>query len=157
MLPENFHSQAGMEVSLRAFIKRLNEARPGTFNDMLSPKYAGCDFNEKSLTVIYETTPWMSNPVGAAHGGVVAGMLDTTMGSLAFYMAGETVTPTITLQVSYLRPVLLSEKLYVKAVSNMAGRTMCHLTAIAWLEGSESKPVATASGSYYAAQEFVKR
>ena len=45
------------------------------------------------------------------HGGIVSSALDSTMGALSFCQVGEgSRTPTVTMSVTYLRPVPLDRK-----------------------------------------------
>ena len=146
-------SQAGMEESCIRFIKRINdESKNGTsFNSSMQPRYEGCSFERKSLLVSFPVESYMRNPVGVMHGGALSGALDIAMGSLTFYMAGEFVTPTINLNVSFLRPVPVGKRLFVESTCLSCGKTMAYATAKAWLEGQEDKILGSAAGTYYTA------
>lgn len=146
---QNINTPEGMEQSLRAFVKRLNAEKPNTINAMLGICFEQCCFEDKSLVLSFDIQPWMSNPSDVAHGGALGAILDTAMGSLSFYLAGDRVTPTVSLQVSYLRPVALNSKLLVKVRATMAGRTMIHLTTDAYLGDNPGRILATAAGVYY--------
>lgn len=146
-------SQAGMEESCIRFIHRINaEGNEGTsFNSSMQPRYEGCSFETKSLLVSFPVERYMRNPVGVMHGGAVSGALDIAMGSLTFYMAGEFVTPTININVSFERPVPVGKRLFVESTCLSCGKTMAYATAKAWMEGQEDKIVASAAGTYYTA------
>lgn len=152
MEPELF-SQAGMERACLKFNQRLNaecDERGPSFNVLMRSRYERCDFSRKTLVLSFPVEEYMRNPSGVMHGGAVAGAMDITMGSLAFYMNGEYLTPTITMNVSYERPIPTGKRMFVEAVCLSCGRTMAYVTSRAWLEGSE-KTVASASGTYYTA------
>ncbi len=153
MEPELF-SQAGMELSCKKFIKRINsetDALGRTFNVMMHPVYEGCDFPEKKLLLSFLVEPYMRNPAGVMHGGAMAGALDISMGSLTFYCCGEYLTPTINMNVSYERPATVGKRMFVEAQVLSCGKTMAYAVAKAWMEGQEDKIVGSAAGTYYTA------
>ncbi len=153
MEPELF-SQAGMEASCRKFNLRLNselDERGPSFNRLLHTRYESCNYEKKTLTLSFPAEGYMRNPAGVVHGGAMAGALDLTMGSLAFYMCGEFLTPTINLNVSYERPVPTGTRVIVEATCLSCGKTMAYATARAWAEDQPEKTVASAAGTYYTA------
>lgn len=142
-------SREGMERAFRAYFAYAREHFGGTFNGMLGAEFVSCDYETKTLRVAMDTQDWMTNPSQMVHGGVTASLLDFTMGLLARYCGTGYMTPTISMEVSYLRPAPLNRRIYVEAQATMAGFTICHATAKAWAEGTPEKPIATASGAYY--------
>jgi uncharacterized protein (TIGR00369 family) len=143
---DEFFTQSVMEKSEREFIRRCRQDMAGTMCETLPLEFESCDIDEKSLTVSLMPEPGMSNPSGVMHGGMVASLFDQTIGSLTFYMAEEHITPTINLQVNFLRPVALDRRLYIKAYCQSCGKTMAYATAEMWNEGG--KIAATATGIY---------
>jgi len=94
----------------------------------------------------------MRNPANILHGGLTAMMLDTTMGTLSrCYVRGEGITPTITMEVSYLLPIPIGSTLHVRAHASHTGRAVNNLTAEAWVASTPGKLAATASGAFYSA------
>lgn len=153
MEPELF-SQAGMEISCKKFRDRLNQDADENglaFSGRFGGRFESCDFETKTLLVSYEVKPWMRNPAGVMHGGAVASIMDTSMGSLTFYCSGEYVTPTINMNVSYERPVPTGKRIFVEATCLSCGKTMAYTTARAWMEDHPEKIVCSASGTYYTA------
>lgn len=153
MEPELF-SQAGMEVSCKKFIKRINDEydqRGHSFNSSMQPRYEGCCFETKSLLISFPVENYMRNPVGVMHGGAMAGALDIAMGSLTFYCCGEFITPTINMNTSFERPVPVGKRLFVESQVLSCGKTMAYAVAKAWMEGQPDKIVGSAAGTYYTA------
>ena len=153
MEPELF-SQAGMEIACIKFSNRINsetDERGPSFNVRMRSRYECCDFETKTLILSFPVEEYMRNPAGVMHGGAVAGAMDITMGSLTFYMSGENLTPTITMNVSYERPIPTGKRLFVEATCLSCGRTMAYASSRAWVEGAPEKIVASASGTYYTA------
>lgn len=151
MTEQNLHSQEGMERSLRAFVKHLAVDFPGTINGGMALTLESCSFAEKTAVFSCEIPHWMSNPGGVVHGGMVAGLLDTSIGSVTYYFSGEKLTPTIALQVTFVRPMVLEKKTYIRVSLSSCGRTMGNATAEAWQEGAPDRIIATAAGTYYTA------
>ena len=147
-------SQAGMEIACRRFNQRVNaetDQRGPSFNVLLRSRFERCDFESKTLLLSFPVEEYMRNPSGVMHGGAVAGAMDLTMGSMAVYMAEDRTTPTITLNVSYERPIPTGVRLYVEAQCMSSGRTMAYVVSKAWLDDRPDRIVASASGTYYTA------
>lgn len=142
-------SQAGMEKAFRDYFRWMREECDGTYNAMLNPRFISCDYNKKSVLIAMDTQNWMTNPSQIVHGGVTASILDFAMGLLARCSTTGYMTPTVSMDVSYLRPVPLEKTVFVEAQITMAGFSVCHVTAKVWVEGAEDKPVATSTGVYY--------
>lgn len=138
-----------MEASLIEFVRRLNDERPETINSMMRPEYEGCDPSHCTLLISFDTRDWMSNPAGVMHGGLIATALDVAMGSLSFFYAGEKITPTISLQTSFIRPIPLGEKLMIEARVTSSGRTVVNATADAWAGGKRDRLLSTGTGVYF--------
>ena len=141
-------SQEGMERAFEAYFRYAKEHFGGTFNGMLGAELVSCDYERKSVLVAMDTKDWMTNPSQMVHGGVTASLLDFSMGLLARYATTGCMTPTISMEVSYLRPAPLNGRIYVEAQVSMAGFTVCHVTAKAWAEDPQ-KLIATSAGAYY--------
>jgi uncharacterized protein (TIGR00369 family) len=150
-----YRSQEGMEASLTEFAHILSTGAPGSFNSQLVPTFLRCNFKESTMVYTYEAGSWMGNPVGNIHGGIIAAMLDTTMGSLTYYMAGEKITPTITMKVDYVAPGKVGKRVYVGCKCTRCGRTMGYVTCKTW-QDDEDKPFATADGVYFTAGPELK-
>ncbi len=148
-------SQEGMERSLIQFARFMKVGTPNAFTSMLAPAFVRCSFQDNTVVYSYEVKPWMKNPQGTIHGGIVASMLDTTMGSLAFYMSGEKITPTITMKVDYVAPGLMDMPVYVGCNCTRCGGTMAYITCKAW-QADETKPFATADGVFFTAGPKVE-
>ena len=81
------------------------------------------------IRVGFEGKPEFRNPAGYIQGGILAAMLDDTMGPAAFIMGkGEIFTPTIDMNVSFLAPAKVGPIVGEASVVQM-GKT------IAFLEG----------------------
>lgn len=145
----DYSTQAGMERSIRAFIRQLGEDCPGSLCQMLSPGFVDCSLAGQSVTMSYPIREWMRNPGGVMHGGAIAAAMDTTMGVLIYYFDGEKMPPTINMQSNFQRPVPLGSTLYVRARATAVCRTMCYAVSEAWVDDAPDRLLVTATGVYH--------
>ena len=144
-------SQEGMEKTLKKFAEYLTVTDgKETFNIKIPPKFVRCNYEENTMVYVYEMQPWMANPMGTIHGGIIATIMDTTMGSMTYYMAGESFTPTVTMKVDYVYYGTPDRPVYVGCKCTRCGKAMAYVTAKCW-QDDEDKPIATADGVFYAA------
>lgn len=114
----------------------------------LQPRLASCDPEIPSITVSFPVHPWELNVNGVVNGGITATMLDAVMGTLSYAVSGGFFTPTISLNVSYLRPAPGEGTLMVRATATMAGRAVICLSGEMWEAQTPEKLLATAQGAF---------
>ncbi|UOM34063.1 PaaI family thioesterase [Acuticoccus sp. I52.16.1] len=80
----------------------------------------------EACRVRFRVEPFMFNPQGTLHGGIVATAMDISMGHLLNKATGATGTATIEMKTQYMRPVgpglATAEGRFLRR-----GRTMCFL------------------------------
>ena len=86
------------------------------------------DYDKQTLTAEYVSDGWMQNAAGAMHGGMQALCVDQTTGCLAGLMC-DSYAATVSLSMSYLKPVPSSGTLVIKAYAVHLGRTNAHMRA----------------------------
>ena len=118
-----------------------------TIDAGLDPQLEEYDPAAGVLAHSFATGPWMRNPIGILHGGITATALDITLGAVCCAFAGH-LTPTVSLQSSYLLPGTIGPRLHVRAHITSAGRTLAYVTGSAWQQ-DEAAPMATATGVYF--------
>lgn len=91
----------------------------------------------------------LATPI-AAHGGVVAGLIDGTLGVAALTIAGknDNVVSTVELHVNYLKPVKLGDRLVSIGKVISAGKRLLYVEAS--VTNQEGVLVAKASGTFNA-------
>jgi uncharacterized protein (TIGR00369 family) len=91
----------------------------------------------------------LATPI-AAHGGVVAGLIDGTLGVAALSVTGKSgnVVSTVELQVNFLKPVVLGDQLVAIGKVISAGKRL--LYAEASVTNQKGVLVAKASGTFNA-------
>ena len=120
----------------------------GTVNSMLAPDYHSCSFEEGSVTLTFKVQKWETNRIGILHGGITAAAFDYAMGMLARFYADQNFTPTVSMEIKYIRPVELGETLLVKARVVSVGKKIIHLTVEGRSQESD-KLTATGAGIFY--------
>ncbi|PKR80507.1 PaaI family thioesterase [Brumimicrobium salinarum] len=91
----------------------------------------------------------LATPI-AAHGGVVAGLIDGTLGVAALSIAGKNnkVVSTVELHVNYLKPVVLDDQLVAIGKVISAGKSLIYVEAS--VTNQNDVLVAKASGTFNA-------
>lgn len=141
--------QAEMESFLRDFLKDMNTNQSDRMCGLIKPSLVSCSFEEQTVVMSYPAQYWEQNPLGIMQGGVVATVLDFTVGCLNISLTHD-MPMTVSMQVSYLRPSPASGNMIVRARATKLGRTLTHGFAEAWAEAEPDKLVATANCVYTA-------
>lgn len=150
-MPE-IHNSVQMQESVETSFAFLARTLPEAMQSLAKPQVIACDYEARTLELVFEIQNWMRNPKNILHGGFAAMMLDSTMGILSRCFArGEGITPTVAMEVSYLLPIPVGTRLHIRARAAHAGRAINNILAEGWVEGAPGKLVVTASGAFYAA------
>ena len=142
------HDQAGMEQALRRYFDDVKTQCPGTLNAMLDARLLSVDFDRHILVLEADMKPWMTNPNGIVHGGITAAYLDLVMGLLCRYCSGGRMTPTLHMDVSYLRTISARDTICVRAEIAKLGSTICTAVGSIYAGDRPDRLLATATGSY---------
>ena len=113
---------------------------------LMKPSFLSCSAENRSLTLDFAAEDWMLNSKQTLHGGMLASMLDNTMGLAARFVCKTNRLSTVSLAVNYLRPVLSGERVTVAAQVDQAGRRMIFLSGCVYAENG--KKAATATGAF---------
>lgn len=142
---EPAEKQAHLERVLREACQ-TDTAHPRIL-DKMAPEFVSCDAISRTATIRFSVEDWMCNVKGTLHGGMIATMLDNSMGLLtrAFYRNSDKIS-TINLSLNYLRPVLPGKSVTATVRIEKPGRNIVFLYAV--LTTQDGKPAATASGTF---------
>lgn len=147
---DHINSSQEFSVVIDSWIRYFSEQMADAVHGMTEPCLVCADYENRTLELVYFMQPWMRNPAGVVHGGIIATLLDQSMGLLVRACAkGKSITPTVNLNVSYLRPARIGERMHVKAKALHVGSTLSTMTAEAFMEGEEGRTVASAAGTFY--------
>lgn len=136
------------EIVQRVLANRQHAPDANLPNTNLLPTLYDCDGPGLSLQLAYHTMPWMTNPMGVVHGGIIAVMLDNSMGITCCCLDGRP-TPTINLNINYARPVPLNTTVVVRTHVVVFGSTSAQTTAEIFLPEDPDRILVSASGVYY--------
>ena len=126
-----------------------------TFPDAMKPpsaKWLGMDVialdtQAMTCTATFATRPEMQNFGGVLQGGIIAAMLDDTMGFLTFVsLGGKFAMGTTDLHTQFLRAVPMETSLRVEAEVTKAGKVIAFTTATLHI-GDDDEPVARATAT----------
>lgn len=136
-----------LEDRILRWIKRIRRDFPHSFGCNIPCKLISCDAAKQETVFRFHTVAEMSNPRSVTHGGMLALMMDWSMGITSRTVLDYNQTPTVDMQIQYLSPVPLDADLYVRTTIRKAGKSVAFLTAVAWTE-DENNPLTMASGVY---------
>ena len=142
--------QQQMEAALRSSAEMVASQYANNINGWLAPHFESCDYAAGTYTCSFSMCKEYANPSGVVlHGGLTGLLFDTAMGHLAtFYSA--VMTPTISLSVSYLRPIPVDRPVFVCARMDKPGSIVHYLSAELYTADAPDKILAPASGVYLA-------
>lgn len=118
--------------------------QPERFNYRLGLKLEAAETDPISITLGFDAGEWCLNPFGDVHGGVVASILDTSMGIGSAALCGTSVNTT-DMSVSYLS-ALKGEHFHIHCEYTKVGRRM--IRSMARITDDNGKIYATAMGSF---------
>ena len=121
--------QKKLEEYAKLVVREAKTVQEGMLNGMMEPVYVGCNAEEGTLTFSFKVFKWETNRIGILHGGITAAAFDYTMGILARFYAESNFSPTVSMEIKYIRPVEPCDTLIVKAKALSKGRKVIHLTA----------------------------
>ena len=118
------------------------ELPPKVFVDMGGAFVA---FEEgRALTARFPNLPRHQNPMGFMQGGIIAAVIDNTIGPLSFLVAPPSVTAQ--LNITYIRPVT-PEDAYVEVEGRVVERTRTQILLAARVSNPAGKLVAIAQAT----------
>lgn len=115
-------------ANMRQMEEENNTYRQHEVNGMLSPVYADCSIEDRSVTLEFEVKPWEANRAGILHGGVICTMLDHVAGTAVMTMAGGWC-PTVDIDVRFLKPGKIGDRLVGVGRFVSAGRRVFQMEA----------------------------
>lgn len=143
-------TQPQMEETLRKLSGTVPKIYPDTINAWMHPVFQSCDAEKGTYTCSFEIKPAYANPMGTLHGGLIGLVFDTAMGHLTHFFSNQ-IPPTISMNVSYLRPVPVDRPVFVQAHMDRLGATVGYTSAVAFTADAPERILATATGSYLVA------
>jgi uncharacterized protein (TIGR00369 family) len=125
----------------------INEDMAHTLNGRMKAEWLSCDDEKQELVLRFPLLDWEVNGLGTLHGGITSAMMDLTMSMAVYLYSRETIPPTISMTVNYLRPVPMDGFVEIHARVTSCGRRNATAYCEAVIPGS-GKTAATAIGTY---------
>ena len=121
------------------------ELPPPNIGKTLGIEFSDIDIENGTLTANFTIGTEFTNPAGHVQGGIIAAMLDDTMGpALAILLDANQFAPTLNLNVSFIKAALPGRFKGKGKVVNK-GRSICYLSGE--LFDPDNKLIATATAT----------
>lgn len=131
-------SQADMERWFQDVTSPHSSVQAHGVIPKMKPAFVSCGFEEGMMDVAYPVLEWELNPERILHGGITSTALDTTLGMLCHYYTYPQVLTTVTMNITFLKPVLLGDIFHVRAKLVSLGRTLATVTGEVVLERGDT-------------------
>lgn len=135
------------EQWLRQELDFINTTMSHTLNGQLKAAFVSCDDETQELTLEFPLEGWQVNGLGTLHGGMAYTMMDLAMSIAVYCFSRETIPPTVSMTVNYLRPIPMDHSVLIRTHLTSLGRR----NATAYCEAiipSTGKAACTAIGTY---------
>ena len=139
--------QQKLEAHVTKTLQENNIQQKDLINGMMQADDAGCCFADKTITFAFPVQPWQANRAGHLHGGIICTAFDITIAALARFLRAENYAPTISLDVKFIRPVKVGDRMLVTAKAVATGRRITQLTCEGYSEQT-GKLVASGASVY---------
>ena len=126
----------------------INRTMAATLNGRLKAELHSCDEESQELTLRFPLQDWQVNGLGTLHGGMLSTMLDLAMSMAVYCSSRQSIPPTISMTVNYLRPVPMgADGVLIRARLTSLGRRNATAYCEAVIPGS-GKVACTSIGTY---------
>ena len=93
-----------------------------TLNGQMAGQLESCSEDDREITLRFPLQPWEANGRGTLHGGMLSTMMDLTMSMAVHCFSRESIPPTVSMTVNYLRPVPMDGDILIRARLTSLGR-----------------------------------
>ena len=107
----------------------LRHCLVGTINEMVQLDASSYNEVKQSIDYTCEIKEWMINPGKMLHGGIVATVIDMSMGGCAYVFSDAYYVPTISMNVQYLTAMHVGEMMYIQARILRIGKDVIQTSA----------------------------
>ena len=135
------------EEWLREELEFINGKMAHTLNGRMKAQLESVDEEKQELTLRYPLEEWEVNGLGTLHGGMSSAMMDLTMSMAVFCFSRQTIPPTISMTVNYLKAIPMEGSVLIRARVTSLGKR----NATAYCEAiipASGKVACTAIGTY---------
>ena len=147
----DFDTQEGMDKAFKTYFEEISKDKE-IINYLIRLTYVRCDYQKKELVLKIIPQKWMTNPYGIVHGGISATVLDTAMGVLCRYYSRGKMTPSISLNLTYLGMIKVDKPIYIVSHINKTGASINYASSYIYCDNPDVHLV-EASGAYFVLNE----
>ncbi len=104
--------------------RKMGEGSPSAVAKWLDGKLVAAEFG--SLTFEFEVKPEFTNPAMILHGGVTSAIIDEVIGATVYSLAKEAFYASVSLNVDFLNPAKVGEKIFATSEIIRNGKTVVH-------------------------------
>ncbi len=142
--------QAQMEAYVKSNMLEMVADMADAVYGMLHPRLVSCDYSKRFVEAVFHTNATMRNSNNVLHGGVTATMLDSIGGVVSRCFTPVTaISPTISMQVSYIEAIPLDVDVHVRASVIHAGRKLINVRMEAFDPEARERFYATGEAVYF--------
>lgn len=135
------------EAWLRQELEFINGTMAHTLNGRLKAALESCDEQQREIVLRFPLEDWQVNGLGTLHGGMSSAMMDLAMSMAVYCFSRQSIPPTISMTVNYLRAVPMEGSVLVKTRLTSLGRRNATAYCETIIPGS-GKVACTAIGTY---------
>lgn len=135
------------EEWLRDELEFINGKMAHTLNGRMKAQLESVDEETRELVLRYPLEDWEVNGLGTLHGGMSSAMMDLTMSMAVFCFSRQTIPPTISMTVNYMKAIPMEGSVLIRARVTSLGKR----NATAYCEAvipAGGKVACTAIGTY---------
>lgn len=135
---------------VQARLQQLQDLALDGVSGILKLELLSIDLEQQTGTFRACTEGWMKNAAQTLHGGLIATVLDHSMGALLYCTKdGDKFCPTVEMQASYHRPLIPGKTVLVKARVVAKSRKLAHIAAEVFQEDDPNKICASGTSVYF--------
>lgn len=149
MLLPNDYSQT-MEDRLRHALEFQRHPENDNIEDWMALRLVKCDPERNEYLIRANTAAWMRNAVDHVHGGICTAFLDQAMGCVCHCQKESAeIAPTIEMNLSFHRPVLLDSQILLKIQVLSVTRHLIRMAGQIVMENAPEKICVSATATFY--------
>lgn len=149
MLLPNDYSQT-MEDRLRHALEFQRHPENDNIEDWMALRLVSCDPENNEYLIRANTAGWMRNAVDHVHGGISTAFLDQAMGCVCHCQTESAeIAPTIEMNLSFHRPVLLDSQILIKVQVLSVTRHLIRMAGQIVMADAPEKTCVSATATFY--------
>ena len=148
LLPNDYNQP--MEARLRNALEFRRHPDNDNIEDWMGLRLVSCDPAQNQYVIRATTAPWMRNAVDHVHGGICTAFLDQAMGCVCHCQKESAeIAPTIEMNLSFHRPVLLDSGILLKIQVLSVTRHLIRMAGQIVMENAPDKVCVSATATFY--------